>query len=90
MGCVELGRELPRPVVQDVAHRHVVRHGEGQVEIGPAISAAIREPADDGGGDHTRIGRGHLQHAVVHAVTVVDAEHAGILRFRASSAKLLR
>ena len=81
VGCIELGHELPRPVGQDVAHRHVVGHSEGQVEIRPAIAAAIREPADDGGGDHVRIGRGHLEHAIMHAIPVLDAEHAVILRF---------
>ena len=79
MDRVELRRECTSPVVQNVAHRYVVRDGERQVEIRPAIAATVCESADDGGGDHTRIGIGHLQHAVAHPVTVVDAEHERML-----------
>jgi hypothetical protein len=78
---VELGHELPSPVTQDVVHRHAVGHGKGQIEIRPAISTAVRKSADDGSGDDARIGRCQLEHAVADAVTVFDAEHAGILRF---------
>ena len=79
MDRVELGCELPGPVAQDVAHRHGVGDGERQVEIRPAIAAAVRKSPDGGGSDHARINRCHLQHAITHAVTVVDTEHERML-----------
>ena len=79
MHRVELRRECTSPVVENVAHRYFVRDGERQVEIRPAIAATFCESADHGRSDHTRIGIRHLQHAVTHPVTVVDAEHERML-----------
>ena len=45
------------------------------------VAAAVCKSADNGARDDAWICRGQLQHAVTHAVTVVDAEHEGILRF---------
>ena len=90
VGGVELRGELPSPVAEDVAHRYGVGHRKGQVEIRPAISAAFRKTADDGGGDHARIGRGHLQHAFTHAVPFVDAEHERHFAVSAPDATLRR
>ena len=83
MDRVELAPRTPESTRQERRHRHRVGDGEGQVEVRPAIAVAVRERRPTAaGGDHARISRRHLEHAVAHAVSVVDAEHAGILRFR--------
>src|SRR5437588_3719499 len=54
VGRVELKLELPRPLVDNVHDRHAVGDAEGQVEIRPAVSRPMREPADDRAGDDPR------------------------------------
>ena len=62
MDRVELGGDRPRPVPEDIVERHRVLDGERQVEIGPAVAGAVREPADDRCCDDAAIGLGQREH----------------------------
>jgi hypothetical protein len=79
---VELGRDLARPVPENVVDGHGVVDGEREVEIGPAVAGALRQPADDRRGDYARIGLRQAEHVVASTVTVLDAEHAPIVADR--------
>ena len=75
MNAAEFGCHLPRPLLEDVVDGRSVVDGEGEVEVGPAVARTVREAADHSGGDHARIGLGHAEHVVAHAVSILDAEH---------------
>ena len=80
MDASELGCDLLRPLLEDVVDGRGVIDAEREVEVGPAVARTVREAADHGGGDHARIGLGHAEHVVAHAVAVLDAEHGADAR----------
>jgi hypothetical protein len=79
---VERGRNLPRPVLEDVAHGHGVVDREREIEIRPAVAGALGEPPDHGRADYPRIGLRQPEHVVANPVAVLDAEHSSIVADR--------
>lgn len=61
MDRVELTNDGPAPGFQHLSHRHVVRHGEHEVEIRPLIPLIVCKRAEDSAADHSGVRRRHVQ-----------------------------
>jgi hypothetical protein len=76
---IELCNDLVGPVFEHPFQRYIIRNGEGQIEIRPAITTVKCQRADNCSRDDACV-RGRLagRNPVVNALTVCDTEHLGI------------
>lgn len=68
------------PIRKDSVHARRVREAEREVQVRPAVTAALRQSPDLGAGDYAWVRVRHLQHAIPHASSFLDGEHRAIVR----------
>jgi hypothetical protein len=59
------------PIGEHIGDGHAVGDAEGQIEIGEAVAAAVRERADDRGSNDARVGRRELEHPVTDTIALL-------------------
>lgn len=76
MHRVQLAGERASPVTEDVGHRQVVGHAEGEVQVGEAVPAVDGKRPHVGSGNHSVVVFREPQQALAQSVALLNGEHA--------------